>query len=109
MAGNIFGAVFFGHKIVKQTLMAGMRTGWVPMIRTSERVLEDRGRSPRGAIPISVTTLFNEIQFIAQNFQYIPLILRHLCLPWGAQAREFAPILATILVDCERAGCDTAH
>src|SRR5215469_2496933 len=81
MAGNVVCAVLLGHKVVKQTLMAGMRAGRVPMIGTGKRILEDRSGPPWRAIPISIATLLDEIQFIAQNFQHIPLIFRHCFLP----------------------------
>jgi hypothetical protein len=75
MARNILSPELLGHKIVQQALMAGMRTRGVPMVRTGERILEDGCRAPRGAIPISIATLLDEIQLVAQNFQYISLIV----------------------------------
>src|SRR5450755_3082545 len=81
MAGYIVRTVFFGHKVVEQALMAGMWPSGIAMIGTAERVLKDRSWSPRSAIPVSVSPLFDEIQLVSQHFQHVSLIFRHDCPP----------------------------
>jgi len=36
MTGHVIGAVFFGHEIVQQAFMAGMRTGRIAVIWTAQ-------------------------------------------------------------------------
>src|SRR6516164_4957042 len=81
MARNIFVAELLGNEVIQQALMASVRTRRIPVVGTRQRVLEDRSGPPRRAIPTSIATLFNEIQFIAQNLKCISLIFRHNCLP----------------------------
>ena len=77
MAGNVVSPEFLRHEVIQQALMAGVRTRGVSMVRTGERILEDGCRAPRRAIPISIATLLDEIQLVAQNFQHVSLIFRH--------------------------------
>src|SRR5271165_5161357 len=64
MTRDILGAVLLGHEIVKQTLMASVRTRRVAVVGAHQRILENGSRSPRGAIPISIAPLLDEVKLI---------------------------------------------
>jgi hypothetical protein len=99
MARNILGPVLLGHKIVQQAFVAGVRTGWVPVIGTGQRILENGSGSPRRAIPISIAPLFDEVELVAQNFQHVSLIVGHNCPPRKLRPFDSLPMLAMILVE----------
>src|SRR5664280_1137575 len=65
MAGHVFRAVFLGNEVIEQALMASMPTHGVPVVGTGKRVLEDGSRPPRRAIPISIASLLQEVEFVA--------------------------------------------
>src|SRR5271157_1600165 len=89
VAGYVFGAVLLGHEVVKQAFAASVRTGWIAVVGTGERVLEDRCRAPGRAVPVAVATLFEKVQLIPQYFEHITLIFRHLRLLASPRSLRF--------------------
>src|ERR1035438_1455359 len=77
VAGHVFGAVFLRNEVIEQALVTSVWTRWVPVVRASQRVLEDGSRPPRRAIPISITPLLQEVEFVPQNLQNIASVVRH--------------------------------
>src|ERR1019366_5072729 len=96
MARHVFGAVFLRNAVIEQALMTSVRTGRVPVVGASKRILEDGSRPPRRAIPISIAPLLQEVEFVPQNLQNIAFVFRHGSLPNGGAS--LAPHSTAIVV-----------
>jgi hypothetical protein len=77
MAGYVFGAVFLGNEVIKQALVTRVLTSGVPVVGASKGILEDGSRPPRRAIPISIASLLQEVEFVPQNLQNVAFVFRH--------------------------------
>src|SRR5208337_208152 len=107
VTGHVFGAVFLGHEVIQQALVAGMRAGGISVIRAGQRVLKDRSWSPGRAIPISITSLLQEVEFVAQYLEHVAFIFRH---NPSNQRRSYTPsILLRLCSLCAPHRCDVAH
>src|SRR6516164_1018084 len=108
VTGNFFCPVLLGNEVIEDAFTAGMRTRRVSMVGTGKRILEDGRRAPWGAVPVAVTTLFQEIQFVPQHFQYITLVIRHPHLQLG---RWFCACSGSrqLCSGYVRSGCDLPH
>src|SRR5271167_1948047 len=77
MTRRIFRAVFLGDEVIQQALTAGVRARGIAVVGAGQRILKNGSRPPRGAVPVSIAPLLQEVEFVAQYLEHIAFIFRH--------------------------------
>jgi hypothetical protein len=77
VTGYFLCPVFGTDKVEQVALVARVSAIWVTIVNTGEGILKGRFALPRRTNRPSVSSLFNEVQFIFKEFENIALIGCH--------------------------------